>query len=152
MSPGTARARMRSGQARICPPKRSGRKPRAARMGASTPGAIISRTQPWPITTRTWGSTTPVGSYPAGASPYGVLDMAGNVWEWCADWFGEAYYAKSPPKNPTGPSSGDTRVVRGGSWVDGDWVPAGCCTATGHDPDNWDGDQGFRCCRREALP
>ena len=61
--------------------------------------------------------TAPVGSYPAGASPYGALDMAGNVWEWVADWYDANYYANSPSRNPTGPDSGDARVLRGGSWL-----------------------------------
>ena len=65
------------------------------------------------------GKTSPVGSYPAGASPYGCLDMAGNVLQWCADWYGEDYYKKSPAKNPTGPDSGTDRVLRGGSWSGG---------------------------------
>ena len=60
--------------------------------------------------------TTVIGSYPSGASPYGALDMAGNVWEWVADWYGENYYNVSPPRNPTGPGSGDHCVLRGGSW------------------------------------
>jgi formylglycine-generating enzyme required for sulfatase activity len=60
------------------------------------------------------GSTTPVDSYPAGASTYGLLDMAGNVWEWCSDWYEADYYKNSPPKNPAGPNSGSYRVVRGG--------------------------------------
>jgi formylglycine-generating enzyme required for sulfatase activity len=60
--------------------------------------------------------TANVGSYPAGASPYGLLDVAGNVWEWVSDWYGEDYYAHSPARNPPGPTSGSDRVVRGGSW------------------------------------
>ena len=62
------------------------------------------------------GTTFPVGSFPEGASPYGALDMAGNVWEWCADWFDGEYYANSPRQNPTGPARGALRVLRGGSW------------------------------------
>lgn len=62
--------------------------------------------------------TAPVGSYPAGASPYGALDMVGNVWEWVNDWAGEAYYQSSPSSNPGGPDSGEYRVTRGGSWYD----------------------------------
>ncbi|HZU87085.1 MAG TPA: formylglycine-generating enzyme family protein [Anaerolineaceae bacterium] len=60
--------------------------------------------------------TAPVGSYPAGASPYGALDMAGNVWEWVNDWYSPTYYAVSPASNPAGPATGTSRVLRGGSW------------------------------------
>ncbi|MBN2386371.1 MAG: SUMF1/EgtB/PvdO family nonheme iron enzyme [Anaerolineales bacterium] len=68
------------------------------------------------------GGTTPVGRYPGGASPYGALDMAGNVWEWVEDWYQESYYRSSPSSNPSGPGSGDGRGMRGGSWmVDADW-------------------------------
>ncbi|MBI4730824.1 MAG: SUMF1/EgtB/PvdO family nonheme iron enzyme [Chloroflexi bacterium] len=83
-----------------------------------------------------WGSTLPdetlanfdhnlddvtrVGSYLTGASPYGALDLAGNVSEWTADWYGEEYYASSPESNPPGPETGERRVVRGGSWTGND--------------------------------
>ncbi len=69
-----------------------------------------------PTTDDGWPQTAPVGSFPAGASPLGALDMAGNVAEWVADWYGAAYYSVSPTENPTGPESGTTRVVRGGAW------------------------------------
>ena|SRR3990172_8597825 len=62
------------------------------------------------------GDTTNVGKYPTGASPYGALDMAGNIWEWMADWYDSNYYAISPFENPQGPSSGNIRVLRGGAW------------------------------------
>ena len=60
--------------------------------------------------------TTPVGAYPAGASPYGVLDMAGHVWEWCNDNFDAKYYASSPKANPQGKKSFGAKILRGGSW------------------------------------
>lgn len=60
----------------------------------------------------------PVGSYPAGASPYGALDMVGNAWEWTVDWYVEDYYAHSPTKNPVQTTTAFTRVLRGGSWLD----------------------------------
>lgn len=58
----------------------------------------------------------PVGSYPDGASPFGVLDMAGNVYEWTADYFDEEYYSRSDGTDPRGPAAGASRVVRGGSF------------------------------------
>ena len=61
--------------------------------------------------------TTRVGSYPLGASPYGALDMIGNVSEWVSDWYQADYYSTSPADNPQGPLSGIDRVRRGGSWL-----------------------------------
>lgn len=62
------------------------------------------------------GDTSRVGSHPAGASPYGVLDMAGNAAEWVSDWYEEAYYKVSAYTNPVGPADGEFKVLRGGSW------------------------------------
>jgi len=61
------------------------------------------------------GTTTAVDGYPKGASPYGAMDMAGNVAEWCLDWHQKGY-SSDGRQNPTGPSSGEHRVIRGGSW------------------------------------
>ena len=67
------------------------------------------------------GDTTAVGSYLNSKSPYGALDMAGNVLEWVNDWYDENYYSISPLSNPSGPDSGQYRVFRGGSWGDSWW-------------------------------
>lgn len=88
--------------------------------------------------------TAPVGSFPGGASPYGALDMAGNVWEWTADWYDEATYAASPYEHPTGPPSGSERVQRGGAWIDNEaWVRTTVRHAT--EPGVRCDDLGFRC-------
>ena len=63
-----------------------------------------------------YARTAPVGSYEHGQSPYGAYDMAGNVWEWVADWYAEDYYQHSPTRNPTGPVAGKRKVARGGAW------------------------------------
>jgi formylglycine-generating enzyme required for sulfatase activity len=91
--------------------------------------------------------TAPVGNYTAGASPYGALDMAGNVGEWVADWYDPGYYSQSPGRNPTGPDSGIYKVLRGGSWNE---ALAGVRCAYrlgGRGPDHWNRDVGFRCAK-----
>jgi formylglycine-generating enzyme required for sulfatase activity len=73
--------------------------------------------RPWPIMegyTDGYARTAPVGSFEANA--FGLYDMTGNAVEWTADWYGEKYYEVSPVRNPKGPSSGQYRVLRGGSW------------------------------------
>jgi len=62
------------------------------------------------------GGTLPVDEFPMGRSPYGLWDMAGNVYEWCEDYYDENFYKTSPANNPKGPEGGQERVVRGGSF------------------------------------
>jgi formylglycine-generating enzyme required for sulfatase activity len=98
-----------------------------------------------------WKGTSPVGSYPANA--WWLYDMAGNVWEWVADWYGEHYYASLPPdkpaEDPRGPQSGTRRVMRGGSFkLDATVLRA--AERYGVEPDDRIGDIGFRCLREVA--
>ncbi len=93
------------------------------------------------------GDTTEVGSYESGKSPYGLYDMAGNVWEWVNDWYDSGYYQTSRSSNPSGPVSGDYRVLRGGSWLN-DVVRS--ANRGDNVPDYIDDDIGFRCAR--SLP
>ncbi len=93
-------------------------------------------------------STKSVGSRLLGSSPYGCLDMAGNSWEWCADWYGSDYYKTAPAKNPIGPDKGTSRVLRGGSWDK--FIEHGgdcrCAFRNAGNPDICEGDNiGFRC-------
>ena len=91
-------------------------------------------------------ATKPVGSFPSGASPYGAMDMAGNVWEWVYDKYDEGYYKVSVDRNPKGPVKGGERVLRGGGMND---APAGLRTSfqKSDAADFRNYDYGFRCAR-----
>lgn len=91
----------------------------------------------------------PVGHFPEGVSPFGVHDMAGNVWEWVQDWYGGDYYETSPRKNPPGPDEGQFKVLRGGSWSD---LPKYLLTYGRFKlpPDTRNSFTGFRCA--QSLP
>jgi formylglycine-generating enzyme required for sulfatase activity len=90
------------------------------------------------------GDTSPEGNYPEGASPYGVLDMTGNVSEWVNDWYGGSYYSSSPYLNPSGPATGTNKVIRGGGWGSTPYFTRLAYRYLGT-PDNWGNSIGFRC-------
>lgn len=118
-----------------------------------TQGNFAGKSYPWSGRDSDDGYqyTAPVGSFPP--NNYGLYDMAGNLWEWCADWYDARYYERSPKENPKGPSSGEERIMRGGSWYhymscdlrvadrSFDTVPTGSSTIV-----------GFRCAQDVVTP
>lgn len=113
--------------------------------GDETPNCARANSYNDPASSYCVGDTSQIGSLPAGASPYGVLDMAGNVWEWVSDWYQADYYGVSPYSNPQGPNSGTFKVLRGGGWSDyWYWLPVSI-RYDGYTPDVRSTDTGFRC-------
>jgi formylglycine-generating enzyme required for sulfatase activity len=105
---------------------------------------------PWRCNTRDGGphAPTPAAAYPDCVGPYGVLDLAGGVLEWCSDWYGETYYAESPVENPTGPETGTRRVLRGGNWMSASSMVR-VASRLGIEP-TWPGPMtGFRCAQED---
>ena len=98
---------------------RGGSETRAYPWGDTAPTCTLANFDSW-STLPCVGDTSAVGSTPAGASPYGVQDMAGSVDEWVSDWFSGTYYGESPASNPTGPTTGFNKVLRGGAFSSND--------------------------------
>jgi len=93
------------------------------------------------------GNTMDVGSKPKGASAYGAMDMAGNLWEWTADWYDENYYAISVAENPTGPETGHYRTTRGGDFFSRQGYELRSTSRFPYEPSDYSIAIGFRCAK-----
>ena len=89
-------------------------------------------------------TVSPIGNRDKGMSPYGVHDLAGNLYEWVADWYDEAVYTPLPTSNPRGPAAGATKVQRGGSYINSPYRLRSSFRTKG-DPTEHDPNVGFRC-------
>jgi len=89
-------------------------------------------------------TVSPIGQRDKGASPYGVHDLAGNLYEWVADWYDEGFYTPLPTLNPRGPVAGTAKVQRGGSYINGPYRLRASFRTKG-DPTEHDPHVGFRC-------
>jgi formylglycine-generating enzyme required for sulfatase activity len=113
-----------------------------------TQGLLYPWGNEWDDARVPFGDAAPVTAFPDGASPYGVLSMAGGVWEWVADWYDPLYYQYGPTVNPTGPDETSDKVLRGGAFDNATWAQRtahrhfGGATGYAHD-------HGFRCARDE---
>lgn len=96
-----------------------------------------------------YAATAPVGSFSQGESPYGAYDMAGNVWEWTADWYDEKYYSVASTTNPAGPTSGSKRVTRGGGWFFANTSLLRTASRRSCSPSGASNNLGFRCVRSD---
>jgi formylglycine-generating enzyme required for sulfatase activity len=86
-----------------------------------------------------------VDAYPESVSPYGALNMAGNLWEWVADWYSTDYYVQAPTQNPHGPETGLYRTLRGGGWRSLTYQLRVTNRASGKPEHATDGEIGIRC-------
>ena len=97
-------------------------------------------------------TVAPIGNRDQGSSPYGVHDLAGNLYEWVADWYDEAFYTMQPTINPRGPTEGTTKGQRGGSYINGPYRLRAAFRTKG-DPTEHDPHVGFRCAHdAPAMP